>query len=106
MTIFKKVLLASALTMSLAAPALAVDSDALTLQERNVYLFMDGKMVHTPVSEATQATVLKEFKPLKSGTMVYVSGGKFYIGENKKMADGKMLHTMIFGRDLGSANGW
>jgi hypothetical protein len=104
MTSLSKVLLATALAVSCAAPALA-DAAIQTLAERNVYLFKNGTMVSVPTTEATHAMAMKEFKPLKNGTMVYVSGGKFYIGEDRKMTDGKMLHSMIFGKDL-SAGGW
>jgi uncharacterized protein YacL len=49
--------------------------------------------------------IMREFKPLKAGTMVYVSGGKFYIGEDRKMTSGKMLHHEVFGREIGAAGG-
>lgn len=99
MNLVSKLVVASALALSFAAPALADETTAL--QERNVYLFMNGKMVHTTASDATHAMIMKEFKPLKPGTMVYFSGGKLYIGEDKKMSDGKMMSTTIYGRDLG-----
>ena len=47
---------------------------------------------------------MKEFKPIKDGTMIYVSGGKYYIANDKKLASGKMLQTEIFGRDFSIAS--
>ena len=102
MTRFTKILAASALAFAVVSPALA-EEQAL-LKERNVYLFMNGKMVSTTASEATHAMAMKEFTPIKDGTMIYVSGGKYYIGADKKMPSGKMLHAEIFGKDLGASS--
>jgi hypothetical protein len=99
MTALSKALIASVLALFVAAPALAAPEEQ-TLAERNIYLFMDGKMVRAKTTDASHAMVMKYFKPLKNGTMIYASGGKLYIGEDQKMANGKMLHTEFFGRDL------
>ncbi len=99
MSIASKILLASALAVSAAAPAFAQEQN--TLQERNVYLFMDGKMIHTSVNDATHSMIMQHFKPLKNGTMIYVSGGKLYMAEDAKMSDGKLMSSAIFGKDLG-----
>lgn len=98
MNIASKLLLVSTLAFAAAAPALAQENQ--TLSERNVYLFMNGKMVHMAVSDDTHAMIMKNFEPLKDGTMIYVSGGKFYMAHDKKMGD-KMMSTMVFGKDLG-----
>jgi hypothetical protein len=64
---------------------------------------MNGKMVHMKASDATHAMAMKEFTPMEDGTLIYVSGGKIYMAPNKKMANGKMLHSeMLPGMDLGS----
>ena len=102
MTRFTKILAASALVFAVVSPALA-EAQA-TLKERNVYLFMNGKMVSTKATEATHAMALAEFTPVKDGTMIYVSGGNYYIGADKKMPNGKMLHAEIFGKDLGAGS--
>ena len=99
---FSKILAASALAFAFVSPALAAEE--AVLKERNVYLFMNGKMVSTTTTEATHAMAMKEFTPIKDGTMIYVSGGKYYIGTDKKMADGKMLHTAFFGKDLSAGS--
>ena len=105
MNTFAKTILGTALVLSFAAPALA-DPAVTTLEERNVYLFHDGKMVSMKTADPTHALIMKEFKPMKSGTMVYFSGGKFYMAENKKMAGGKMMHADIYGSDMGHPDGW
>ena len=101
-----KSIAATLLVLSFAAPAMAQgvkEPEATQLQERNVYLFMNGKMVHMKASDATHAMAMNEFTPLEDGAMVYVSGGKLYMASAKKMANGKMLHTEIFSSvDLGS----
>lgn len=100
MNIASKIIMASALALSFAAPALAQEMN--TLAERNVYLFTpDGRMVKMSASDATHAMVMDHFKPAKAGMMLYVSGGKTYFAEDTKMPDGKMMSTAIFGKDLG-----
>jgi hypothetical protein len=102
MNIASKLLTASVLALSIAAPAIAQEESALA--ERNVYLFMNGKMVHMQVSDATHAMIMREFKPLAAGTMIYFSSGKFYMATDRKMDSGKMLSTEIFGKDLGAGS--
>lgn len=86
MNIVSKLLVASALAFSFAAPALAYTPETHQLDERNVYLFMNGKMVQVKADDATNAMIMKHFKPLKNGTMIYVSGGKFYMAQSRHMA--------------------
>jgi len=97
---FTKLLAASALAFAVVSPAFAAGEET-TLEERNVYLFMNGKMISAKATDATHAMAMKEFKPLANGTMIYRSGGKFYIATDRKMGNGKMLSTEMFGRDLG-----
>ena len=94
-----KILAASVLALSFASPVLAQEQN--TLAERNVYLFTGGKMAHIKATDAMHAMAMKEFTPIKDGTMIYVSGGKFYMSSDKKMANGQMLHTEFFGKDAG-----
>jgi hypothetical protein len=102
MNVASKLLMASALALSVVAPAMAQEENALA--ERNVYLFMNGKMVHMQVNDTTHAMIMREFKPLPAGTMIYYTGGKFYMAEDRKMETGKMLSTEVFGRDFGIAS--
>jgi len=98
MTSLSKILLASALALTVAVPAIA-DAEIATLKERNVYLFMNGKMMSVQLNDRTHAMAMQHFKPLANGTMIYASGGKLYVGQDVKMANGKMLHTEFFGKD-------
>lgn len=102
MNIASKLLLGSALMLSFAAPALAqsaVMPEGTTLQERNVYYFSPtGKMIRMQATDQTHAMVMKEFKPMAAGTMVYVSGGKVYFAQDRKMDDGTMMGAMLFPR--------
>lgn len=99
MKIATTLLAASTIALALAAPVMAQEEN--TLAERNVYLFMNGKMVHMQVNDATHGMIMREFKPLPAGTMIYVSGGKLYTAQDRKMGGGKMLSTEVFGKDLG-----
>jgi hypothetical protein len=91
-------LLASMLALS-AAPALA--QEETTINNRNVYLFMDGKMVHKAVDDAGHAMIMKRFKRMKPGTMIYYNDGRFYMAEDTRMENGKMMSEAIFGRTFG-----
>lgn len=99
MNIAAKLAVASIVALSCVVPALAQEEN--TLAERNVYLFMNGKMVQMHATDATHAMIMKEFKPAPAGVMFYVSGGKLYMAQDRKMSGGKMLSTMVFGKDLG-----
>jgi hypothetical protein len=90
------------LALSLASFALpAMAQEETTIGERNIYLFMNGKMVHMKVNDATHAMVMKHFKPIKAGTMIYYSGGQLYMAEDTRMENGKMMSAEIFGRTFG-----
>ena len=56
MTRFTKILAASALAFAVVSPALA--EEQAVLKERNVYLFMNGKMASTTATEATHAMAM------------------------------------------------
>jgi hypothetical protein len=100
MNLASKVLVASALALSFAAPALA-QVETQTSLERNVFLFTpDGRMIKMTDSGKSHVMAMKHFKPLTAETMIYVSGGKAYIAQNTKMGSGKMLSQEIFGDDF------
>src|SRR4051794_1445458 len=86
---FTKIVAASALVLAFASPVLAAEENVL--QERNFYVFMNGKMVSEKATDATHAMAMKEFKPIADGTIIYRSGGKYYMATDKKMSSGKML---------------
>jgi hypothetical protein len=92
MNIASKLLIASAIALSFAAPALAQES------RPTVYLFMpNGQMTKMEVSDATQSMIVKHFKRMRAGTMIYVSAGKVYVAQDKMMRGGQMMSDMIFG---------
>ena len=95
--VVSKLLMVSALSVSFTTAVLAQENDPI--DSGKIYIFLNGKMVHMKVSDASHATIMKNFKQIKPGTMIYFSNGKFYMGEDKKMKGGKMLSTMIFGKD-------
>jgi hypothetical protein len=98
MKIITSVLLASAMAL-FAATASAQEETSVS--DRHVYLFTNGKMVHMPVNEAKHAMIMKRFKPMKTGMMIYYSGGQYYAAEDAPMENGKMMSTEIFGKTFG-----
>lgn len=96
-----KVLLAATLAAGLAGPVLAQTSpDNMTFEERNVYLFTpDGRMVRMKAGNEAHAMMMKNMKPMKTGTIIYRSGNKLYWATDTKMASGKMMHEAIFMRN-------
>jgi hypothetical protein len=96
MNIVSKLLIASTIALSFAAPALAQDAHP------TVYLFMpNGQMAKMEVNDATQSMIMKHFKRMRAGTMIYVSAGKIYIAQDKMMHGGQMMSEMIFGSAAG-----
>jgi hypothetical protein len=98
MKIMTSVLLASAMAL-FAATASAQTETAI--KDRNIYLFTDGKMVHMRVNDATHAMIMKHFKAMKPGMMIYYSGGHFYTADDARMENGKMMSSEIFGKTFG-----
>jgi hypothetical protein len=98
MKIMTSVLLASAMAL-FAATASA--QEETTVKDRNIYLFGNGKMVHMSANDATHAMIMKRFKPMKPGMMIYYSGGQFYAAEDAPMENGKMMSSEIFGKTFG-----
>jgi len=45
--------------------------------------------------------IMKQFKPMKPGTMIYYNDGQFYMAEDTRMENGKMMSEAIFGRTFG-----
>jgi hypothetical protein len=97
MKIESKILLAAALAVSFAAPVMAAENEDT---EGMIYEFLSGKMYKAHVSEDAMHGMMSHFRQLRNGTMIYSRGGHFYIAEDRKMSNGKMLSSMIFGEDL------
>jgi hypothetical protein len=98
MKIISSVLLASAMALFAATASAQEES---TVQDRHVYIFTNGKMVHMPVNETNHAMIMKNFKPMKTGTMIYYSGGRYYAAEDAPMENGKMMSSELFGKTFG-----
>ncbi len=96
-----KILVAGALVFSFAAPVMAAETED---SEGMVYEFLNGKMYKAHVSGEAMHGMMSHFRALRSGTMIYSSGGHFYIAEDTRMSGGKMMSTMIFGEDLGAGS--
>jgi hypothetical protein len=82
--------------LALAPVAHAEDVTAQELKDRMVFFVSpSGKVMMAPMNEAAHAMFMKYAKPLKSGTAIYRSGNKFYVLENRKMADGSMMFDLF-----------
>jgi hypothetical protein len=74
----------------------AQDTNPWDLKDRQAfYLDPAGKMRRITLSDTGHEVMMKETKPISSRTIVYRSGGKFFLMEDKKMPDG----TMMFDRN-------
>jgi hypothetical protein len=72
--------------------ARAVDYETAHIDERHaMYFDASGTMHKFTVNDKGHAMMMQNARALAAGTIVYRSGGKFYILEDKKMADGKMM---------------
>jgi hypothetical protein len=49
--------------------------------------------------------IMKHFKRMRSGTMIYVSAGKVYIAQDRMMHGGQMMSEMIFGSAASRGSG-
>jgi len=72
--------------------ARAVDNETANIDERHaMYLAPNGTMQKFKVNDAGHAMMMKNARALAAGAIIYRSGGKFYVLEDKKMANGKMM---------------
>ena len=72
--------------------ARAVDNETAHIDERHaMYLDPSGTVKQFTVNETGHAMMMKNARELASGTIIYRSGGKLYLLEDKKMANGKMM---------------
>ena len=96
MTYVKSMLLALAATGALAGSALA-QGDGGMMQNGSVMMFMpDGRMVSRKMTDqAMIASMVQKGKPLAAGQILVMSGGKVYILDDSKMANGKMFSEIL-----------
>jgi hypothetical protein len=89
----KLTILAAGIAAVLASTAArAVDNETAQIDERHaMYLDPSGTVQKFTVNETGHAMMMKHAHPLAAGTIIYRSGGKLYLLEDKKMANGKMM---------------
>jgi hypothetical protein len=91
----QKILIATGLTLSIAAPALA-QNISMELSDRQAMMITpSGKVMQMRVSDAGDKMMKRYGQPVKAGTIFYMSGGKLYMTSDRSMHDGKMLHDML-----------
>ena len=96
MNLSKFAVIAGCATAALVGLAHAQDAFPWDLKDRQAYyLDTSGKMRRITLNDAGHAMMMKETKPISNRTVIYRSGGKFYLMEDKKMPDG----SMMFDRD-------
>jgi translation elongation factor P/translation initiation factor 5A len=72
--------------------ARAVDNETAHIDERHaMYLDANGTVKQFTVNETGHAMMMKNARALAAGAIIYRSGGKLYVLEDKKMANGKMM---------------
>jgi hypothetical protein len=94
MSFAKITLLACGLTVALAAAAPAQpEYGELEIRERALMYFnpTTGRMQTMRIGTKGHDTVMKEARALPDGAFIYRSGGKLYLLENKRMANGQMM---------------
>lgn len=104
MTVFKSALFAAVVALA-AGQAIAqqrgVGADPQTdpraaPPERSIMFYnTDGTTKMMYASTAGHSEIMKHARALSEGAAIYRSGGKFYLIENKKMANGKMLFEQM-----------
>jgi len=89
----KIVLLAAGLAgFMFTTAAHAVDVETAHIDEQHaMYLDPSGKTQTFTVNETGHAMMMKNARALAAGAIIYRSGGKLYLLEDKKMANGKMM---------------
>jgi|EndMetStandDraft_8_1072994.scaffolds.fasta_scaffold46308_2 hypothetical protein len=94
MTLVNTMLVATIAALALAVPASA--QDAQDLPDRTALMRdSSGKMMRMKVSDKAHAEIMKRARPLRSNTMIYMSGGKLYSVTDRKMPDGMMLRDAV-----------
>ena len=72
--------------------ARAVDYETANINERHaMYIDANGKTQMLTINETGHSMMMKNARALAAGAIIYRSGGKLYVLEDKKMANGKMM---------------
>jgi hypothetical protein len=94
MSMSKIVLIACGLAGVAATTAVRAEEIRDVEERHAMYLDKSGKMHMMTLNAAGHGMMMKHGHALPAGAMVYRSGGRFYVLENKKMAGGMMFDTM------------
>jgi hypothetical protein len=89
-----KVLLVLALVSTFGAPVIAAENED---SEGMIYGFLNGRMYKSHVDRNTMHSMMSHFRPLPNGSMIYSSGGRYYIARDRRMSNGEMMSTQILG---------
>jgi len=74
-----KILCAAAL-LAIATPAMAQDTSAWDLRDRNAYVLdMQGKMWSKPISQQGWAMMTKSARAVPKGTVFFMQNGQLYM---------------------------
>lgn len=88
----KLALVVGAMTLAFTGLAHAQGADPWDLKERmGIFVDDSGKAKLMRMTDTGHATIMREGRALPAGAIVYRSGGKLYLLEDKKMSDGKMM---------------
>lgn len=92
MTYLKSTILALASVCALSGPVLAA-GEGVALRERQARMMTaDGQWMDRDVKDqAMLDSMVQKGKPLTTGHVVVMSGGKHYLVEDYRMPDGKMM---------------
>ena len=74
--------------------ARAVDNETANIEERHaMYVDVGGRTQMLRINDTGHAMMMKNARALAAGAVIYRSGGKLYVLEDKKMANGKMMFS-------------
>jgi hypothetical protein len=92
----KLALLACAAMLSLTASAAAQGLEPWDIKDRMaITITPDGKAKLVQMNDAGHAMMMKNGKAMGSRMIIYRSGGKFYLMEDRRMKDGTMMFDRI-----------
>ena len=94
MSLSKLVLAAAGLAAVLATTAVRAEEIRDVEERHAMYLDTQGRMHMMTLNAAGHGMMMKHGRPLPAGAMIYRSGGRFYMLENKKMGRGMMFDTI------------
>jgi hypothetical protein len=65
------------------------------VEERHAMYLDGGKMQMIAINDKGHAMMMRYGHPIPNGTIIYRSGGKFYMVNDRKMANGEMLYQSM-----------